>query len=172
MSVGKIRTLEEITALRAEMKASGQKLVWTNGCFDLLHVGHVRYLNQARALGDILVVGVNSDRSIHEIKGPERPIIPEAERVEILAALECVDYVIVFDDATPQRIIDALVPDVLVKGADWHPEKIVGRETVERAGGVICNLPLVEGTSTTEIIRKILQNYGQTAANRRQTTQD
>lgn len=159
MSTLKIKDLEEIIPLRTRMKASGQRLVFTNGCFDLLHVGHVRYLNQARALGDALLVGINSDRSMREIKGPSRPIVPASERAEVLAALSSVDFVIIFDEATPGRIIDALVPDVLVKGADWSPDAIIGRDTVEKAGGVVRNLPLVAGASTSSIIRKVLDNF-------------
>ncbi len=163
MVIGKIKTLDEMVQIRARLKSEGKKLVFTNGCFDLLHIGHVRYLNRARALGDALVVAVNSDRSVHGIKGEGRPIVPEAERAEVLAALACVDYVFLFDDLTPQRVIDALVPDVLVKGADWGISEIVGRETVEGAGGVVQTIPLVEGTSTTEIIRKVLESFGSKA---------
>ncbi len=160
MSTGKIKTLEEVLSVRAQLRAEGKKLVFTNGCFDLLHVGHVRYLNHARALGDALVVAVNSDRSVRQIKGPGRPVVPETERTEVLAALACVDLVFIFDDPTPQRIIDAIVPDILVKGADWQIDEIVGRETVERAGGVVRNIPLVEGSSTTSIITKVLERFG------------
>jgi rfaE bifunctional protein nucleotidyltransferase chain/domain len=159
MTIQKIKTLSEIVQLRAELRELGKKLVFTNGCFDILHIGHVRYLSHARALGDALAVGVNSDRSVRELKGDLRPITPELERAEILAALACVDYVFIFDDLTPERVIDAIVPDMLVKGADWKIGDIIGRETVERAGGVVCNIPLVEGSSTTEIIRRILKAY-------------
>jgi D-beta-D-heptose 7-phosphate kinase/D-beta-D-heptose 1-phosphate adenosyltransferase len=164
MSVRKIKTLEEIICLRAQLRESGKKLVFTNGCFDLLHVGHVRYLNQARSMGDVLVVGLNSDSSVREIKGDSRPVVPEAERAEVLAALASVDYVFIFADPTPQRVIDAIVPDVLVKGADWEIPDIVGRDTVEKAGGVVLSIPLVEGSSTSEIIRKIVRHFGQPAA--------
>jgi D-beta-D-heptose 7-phosphate kinase/D-beta-D-heptose 1-phosphate adenosyltransferase len=164
MSALKIKTLEEIVCLRARFRESGRKLVFTNGCFDLLHVGHVRYLNQARNLGDALIVGLNSDSSVREVKGDLRPIVPEAERAEILAALASVDYVFIFADPTPQRVIDAIVPDVLVKGADWEIPDIVGRDTVEKAGGVVLSIPLVEGSSTSEIIRKILRDFGQPVA--------
>jgi len=160
MAVDKIKSLEEIVQIRNRLRRDGKKLVFTNGCFDILHAGHVRYLNQARALGDALVVAVNSDRSVREIKGPGRPIIPEMERAEVLTALACVDFVFLFDDPTPQRVIDAIVPDVLVKGADWRISEIVGRETVERAGGVVRNISLVEGTSTTEIITRVLERFG------------
>lgn len=160
MSVRKIKTLEEIIRLRARFRESGRKVVFTNGCFDILHVGHVRYLNKARSMGDALIVGLNSDSSVREIKGAPRPVMPESERAEVLAALASVDYVFVFSDLTPQRIIDAIVPDVLVKGADWDIRDIVGRDTVERAGGVVRNIPLVEGSSTSEIIRTILSRFG------------
>jgi D-beta-D-heptose 7-phosphate kinase/D-beta-D-heptose 1-phosphate adenosyltransferase len=160
MSLQKIKSLIEIIAERARLRESGKKLVFTNGCFDILHVGHVRYLNQARALGDALVVAINSDRSVREIKGNGRPIVNESERAEVLAALACVDFVVLFDDPTPQNIIDAIVPDILVKGADWSLSEIVGRDTVEQAGGVVLNIPLVEGSSTTNIIQKVLEQFG------------
>jgi len=157
METRKIRTLEEMLQVRSELRAQGRKLVFTNGCFDLLHVGHVRYLNQARALGDALVVAINSDRSVRENKGKSRPLVPEAERAEVLSALACVDYVTIFDEATPQSVIDAIVPDVLVKGADWGLSEIVGRETVEKAGGVVRNITLVPGRSTTSIVARVLE---------------
>jgi rfaE bifunctional protein nucleotidyltransferase chain/domain len=159
MSVDKIKTLDEIIRLRQQLRADGKKLVFTNGCFDILHVGHVRYINQARALGDALVLGLNSDASVRSLKGNGRPIIPEAERAEVMAGLASVDYVFIFDDPTPQQVIDAIVPDILVKGADWALTEIVGRETVEKAGGVVCNIELVEGSSTTGIITKVLQEF-------------
>ncbi len=157
MATGRIKTLAEMLQERAELRARGMKLVFTNGCFDLLHVGHVRYLNQARALGDALVVAVNSDRSVRENKGQGRPLVPEAERAEVLSALACVDYVTIFDEATPQAVIDAIVPDVLVKGADWGLSEIVGRETVEKAGGLVCNITLVPGRSTSSIVSRVLE---------------
>jgi D-beta-D-heptose 7-phosphate kinase/D-beta-D-heptose 1-phosphate adenosyltransferase len=160
MAPQKVKSLEEMIAIRSKLRAAGRKVVFTNGCFDLLHVGHARYLAAARALGDALVVAVNSDRSVREIKGEKRPLLPEAERAELLASLACVDYVFIFDDPTPQRVIDTLVPDVLVKGADWSVENIIGRETVERAGGVVKNIELVEGASTTNIIERILARFG------------
>jgi D-beta-D-heptose 7-phosphate kinase/D-beta-D-heptose 1-phosphate adenosyltransferase len=160
MTVQKIRPLDEIVLIRNQLRRDGKKLVFTNGCFDLLHAGHVRYLNQARALGDVLVVGLNSDRSVREIKGEGRPIMPEGERAEVLAALACVDYIFLFDDLTPQRVIDAIVPDILAKGADWETSEIVGRKTVERAGGAVRRIPLVEGASTSAIIKKVLTRFG------------
>lgn len=157
MQTSKIKTLAEMLQVRAELRTQRKKLVFTNGCFDLLHVGHVRYLNQARALGNALVVAVNSDRSVRENKGEGRPLVPEAERAEVLSALACVDYVIIFDEATPQSVIDAIVPDVLVKGADWGLSEIVGRETVEKAGGKVCNITLVPGRSTSSIVARVLE---------------
>jgi D-beta-D-heptose 7-phosphate kinase/D-beta-D-heptose 1-phosphate adenosyltransferase len=156
MSVEKIKSLEEVVEIRQRLRGEGKKLVFTNGCFDLLHAGHVRYLNQARVLGDALVLALNSDASVCALKGEGRPIVPGLERAEVLAALGCVDYVFIFDDPTPQRVIDAIVPDILVKGADWGITEIVGRATVEGAGGRVFNLPLVEGTSTSTIISRIL----------------
>lgn len=130
-------------------------MVFTNGVFDILHPGHVRYLQQARSLGDLLVVGLNSDASVRRNKGPERPINNEAERAEILAALECVDAVVVFDEDTPAEIIKAVQPDILVKGADWAEDAIVGRDTVEDRGGRVVRVPIESGYSTTDIIRRI-----------------
>jgi len=159
MSVTKIRDLEEIRKIRRQCRGEGRKLVFTNGCFDLLHIGHVRYLNRARALGDCLVVAVNSDRSVRSLKGTGRPVVPEMERAEVIAALACVDWVFLFDDLTPQRVIDEVLPDVLVKGADWGPDAIVGRETVERAGGVVHTIPLEEGASTSALIAKVVERF-------------
>ena len=136
-------------------KRNGRRVVFTNGCFDLLHPGHLETLKKARNLGDALVVGVNSDRSVREMKGPGRPILPERERAEILAALECVDSVVIFDEPTPREIIAALLPNVLVKGGDWASDQIVGREEVEAAGGKVISIPVVAGYSTTAILEKI-----------------
>jgi rfaE bifunctional protein nucleotidyltransferase chain/domain len=138
-------------------KRNGRRVVFTNGCFDLLHPGHVETLQKARSFGDALIVGVNSDRSVREMKGAGRPIVPERERAEILAALECVDAVIIFDEATPRETIAALLPDVLVKGGDWDSDKIVGREEVEASGGKVILIPVVSGYSTTAILEKIRQ---------------
>jgi len=160
MTIPKLKTLDEVVRIRQQMRDEGRKLVFTNGCFDLLHAGHVRYLNLARGFGDALAVGLNSDRSVRVLKGEKRPIVPEQERAEVLAALACIDYIFIFDDLTPQHVIDAIVPDVLVKGADWGISEIVGRETVESAGGRVCNIPLIEGTSTSTIIHKILSRFG------------
>jgi len=145
---------ELLRAVRALQRA-GKKVVFTNGCFDLLHVGHVRYLQEARALGDALVVGVNSDASVRGLKGPGRPLTPARDRAEVLAALACVDYVTVFGGATPQRLIAAVQPDVLVKGGDWLVERIVGREVVEARGGRVVSIPFVKDRSTSATIAKI-----------------
>ena len=138
-----------------QVQARGGTVVFTNGVFDLLHPGHVRYLQDARALGDALIVGVNSDRSVRANKGPDRPITPESERAEILLALECVDAVAIFDEETPAEIVKRIHPDVLVKGADWGPDNIVGRDTVEARGGRIVRMPLSEGYSTTALLRRV-----------------
>jgi len=141
----------------AERRAVGARVVFTNGCFDLLHPGHVRYLEAARALGDVLVVGVNDDASVRRLKGPGRPILRAAERVELLAALAAVDHVVVFADDTPLALIETLAPDVLVKGADWAADDIVGRDDVVGRGGRVERIDLVPGMSTTELIRRIRQ---------------
>jgi rfaE bifunctional protein nucleotidyltransferase chain/domain len=148
-------TREEAAAFAAAQRAAGRRVVFTNGVFDLLHPGHIRYLAQARALGDLLIVGVNSDRSVQANKGPDRPITPEAERAEVLAALSCVDGVVVFDEETPHEIIAAIQPDVLVKGADWAADAIVGRDVVEARGGKVVRVPVEAGYSTTAIVARI-----------------
>jgi rfaE bifunctional protein nucleotidyltransferase chain/domain len=132
-----------------------RRIVFTNGCFDLLHPGHIQSLEQARALGDALIVGINSDASVRKLKGAGRPILPEPERAEILAALQCVDAVVVFNELTPREIISALLPDILVKGGDWPGDQIVGREEVEAAGGKVVLIPVVAGHSTTAILAKM-----------------
>ena len=148
-------TIADAAQLAAGIHARGGTVVFTNGVFDLLHPGHIRYLQQARQLGDALIVGVNSDRSVRANKGPNRPITLEAERAEILLALECVDAVAIFDEETPADIIRRIQPDVLVKGADWGPDNIVGRDTVEARGGRVVRMELSPGYSTTELIRKV-----------------
>jgi D-beta-D-heptose 7-phosphate kinase/D-beta-D-heptose 1-phosphate adenosyltransferase len=148
-------TLTEAVSLAKRLRSGGKTIVFTNGVFDLLHPGHVRYLQHARSLGDALIVGINSDRSVRSNKGPERPIMPEAERVEVLEALKCVDATIVFDEDTPHDLIAALQPDVLVKGADWAEDAIVGRDIVEARGGRVVRAPIAAGYSTTSIIAKI-----------------
>jgi D-glycero-beta-D-manno-heptose 1-phosphate adenylyltransferase len=148
-------TVQDAVASVERLRATGKIVVFTNGVFDLLHVGHLRYLQQARALGDALIVGLNSDRSVRANKGAGRPITPEAERAEILSALACVDGVVVFDEDTPHEIIAALQPDVLVKGADWAADAIVGRDVVEARGGRVVRVPIEAGHSTTALVEKI-----------------
>lgn len=150
-----VLSLEELILRFGAGKRNGKRVVFTNGCFDLLHPGHIRSLETARGLGDVLIVGVNSDESVRRLKGEGRPVIPEQERAEILASLECVDAVVIFDESTPQRVVAALLPDVLVKGGDWPGNQIVGREEVEAAGGKVVLVEVVPGYSTTEILKKI-----------------
>jgi D-beta-D-heptose 7-phosphate kinase/D-beta-D-heptose 1-phosphate adenosyltransferase len=152
MAVG---TLDDAIALARGLQRPGKTVVFTNGVFDLLHPGHVRYLAAARAEGDALIVAMNSDRSVRANKGPSRPVLPESERAEILAALDAVDLVFVFDEDTPDRIIRAIEPDVLVKGADWAEDRIIGRDTVEEKGGRVVRAALADGFSTSAIIEKI-----------------
>ena len=150
-----VLTLDDAARLAAAHQKAGRRVVFTNGVFDLLHPGHVRYLTAARALGDALIVGVNSDRSVRANKGPGRPIMPERERAEMLAALACVDAVAVFDEDTPAEIIRRIQPDVLVKGADWAADAIVGRDTVKARGGRVVRVPVEQGWSTSAIVEKI-----------------
>src|ERR687885_2355362 len=160
MGGGVILGLEELRRVREDLRARGWRLVFTNGCFDLLHVGHVRYLRQARALGDALLVAVNSDRSVRALKGAGRPVMSEGERAELLAALASVDFVTVFDEESPRALIADLLPDVLVKGGDYALEEIHGREEVEAAGGQAVALPFVEGASTTAVIERLRKIKG------------
>lgn len=153
----KIKTVLELHPLLGILQAMGKKIVFTNGCFDIIHTGHTRYLAKAKSFGDLLIVAVNSDSSVRMIKGEKRPINTQAERAEILAALESVDFVTIFDEPDPHKIISELQPDVLVKGGDWPIEKIIGRDVVEARGGKVVNVPYVEGASTTSIIEKILK---------------
>ena len=153
--MGRVLDFESMRRERDTLRREGKRLVFTNGCFDLLHRGHVQYLAEARALGDALVVALNSDRSVRLIKGEGRPILTELERAEVLAALAAVDYVFVFDDETPRDVISRLLPDVLVKGGDWAIDQIVGREEVESAGGIVQSLPYLEGSSSSDIIDRI-----------------
>lgn len=157
--VDKTRGLEELARIVRERRARGHRVVFTNGCFDLIHRGHTRLLHHARELGDLLIVGLNSDTSVRRLKGPSRPVLSEEERAEVLSALESVDYVVIFEEADPSRAIAVLQPDVLVKGADWPEEKIVGREAVEGRGGRVVTIPLAEGSSTSGIIQKILSSF-------------
>ena len=138
-----------------DQRASGRTIVFTNGVFDLLHPGHVRYLREARALGDLLIIGLNADESVRRNKGPNRPINPETERAELLSALECVDAVVIFAEDTPAEIIRLVQPDILVKGADWAADAIVGRDTVEGRGGRVVRIPVEQGYSTTSLVERI-----------------
>jgi D-beta-D-heptose 7-phosphate kinase/D-beta-D-heptose 1-phosphate adenosyltransferase len=152
----KIMTVEKLGPLLAEHRRQKQAIVFTNGCFDLMHIGHTRYLQAARNLGDLLVVGVNSDDSVRALqKGPDRPIVPEAQRAEVLAALTAVDYVVIFQEPDPALLVGALQPDILVKGGDWPLDRIVGRDQVEARGGRVLTIPLVPGVSTTALIQRI-----------------
>jgi D-glycero-beta-D-manno-heptose 1-phosphate adenylyltransferase len=153
-------TIADAVALVSRLRAAGKKIVFTNGVYDLLHPGHVRYLQHARSLGDALIVGVNSDRSVRANKGPSRPVTPEDERAEVVAALACVDAVVVFDEDTPHDLIAAVQPDVLVKGADWAEDAIVGRDIVEARGGRVARVAVEPGYSTTAIIGKIKKPPG------------
>jgi D-beta-D-heptose 7-phosphate kinase/D-beta-D-heptose 1-phosphate adenosyltransferase len=155
----KIRARRALLKIAKDLKAKGKRIVFTNGCFDLLHIGHVHYLEKAKALGDILVVGVNSDASVRKLKGPKRPILPERERAGILSGLGCVDYITIFPEIDPLRLISSLQPDVLVKGGDWTKEQTVGKEVVERSGGEVVILPFIKGASTSNLIRTILKRY-------------
>ncbi len=157
----KIIPRSEITALVETLKVQEKKIVFTNGCFDLLHAGHVRYLTEARAQGDCLIVGLNTDRSVNRIKDPHRPLIPEEQRAEVLAALSCVSYVVFFEEPDPLFLIEAIKPDVLVKGADWAENDIIGAGLVRSYGGRVFRVALLGGISTTEIIRRIVERYGQ-----------
>jgi D-beta-D-heptose 7-phosphate kinase/D-beta-D-heptose 1-phosphate adenosyltransferase len=156
----KIKEKKELKAVLIEHKKAGKKAAFTNGCFDLLHTGHIRYLYEAKKLADILVIAINSDESVRKIKGDKRPLIPESERAEILAALEFVDYVVIFNETDPHEIISYLTPDILVKGADWGVNDIIGRDVVERSGGRVERIKLTEGASTTNIVDLILKRYG------------
>ena len=153
--MGRVMGEDALLEERERLRREGKRVVFTNGCFDLLHPGHVRYLREARSLGDLLVVALNSDASVRVLKGAGRPILNQDERAEVMAALEVVDYVTIFDEETPRELIARLLPDVLVKGGDWSIETIVGREEVEAAGGEVLSLPYVQGSSTSEIIERI-----------------
>jgi D-beta-D-heptose 7-phosphate kinase/D-beta-D-heptose 1-phosphate adenosyltransferase len=155
----KIKERKTLLRIIKNLKTKGKRIVFTNGCFDLLHIGHIRYLEEAKALGDVLVVGVNSDSSVRKLKGPQRPILPEEERTEILSGLGCVDYITLFDELDPLKLITSLQPNVLVKGGDWTKEQTVGREVVERSGGEVVILPFVQGASTSNLIETILKKY-------------
>ncbi|MCW5782065.1 MAG: D-glycero-beta-D-manno-heptose 1-phosphate adenylyltransferase [Nitrospirales bacterium] len=157
----KIHTLDSLLQRISIHQQAGESIVFTNGCFDLLHIGHTRYLAEAKQLGDRLVVGVNSDRSVRQLgKGTNRPIQTDAQRAEVIAALGCVDYVILFDEPDPLKLIKAIQPNVLVKGGDWTPERIIGKDFVEERGGRVRTIPLVSDVSTTTIIERILTTHG------------
>ena len=154
-AAAKIKTLAELIPIREQLRLQGLTLVFTNGCFDLLHAGHIHYLERARAQGDRLIVALNSDASVTHLKGPGRPILAQGDRCRILAALECVDWVAVFREGTPRRIIQKLLPDVLAKGGDWPLDQIVGRTVVEKAGGKVISVQFEKGKSTSSIIQHI-----------------
>jgi D-beta-D-heptose 7-phosphate kinase/D-beta-D-heptose 1-phosphate adenosyltransferase len=157
----KLKTLEDLKRITTQAQTAGKRVVLTNGCFDLLHRGHLHVLRSARELGDLLIVAMNSDTSVQQIKGPNRPIFPEADRTELIAAMEVVDYLLLFDEGDPHLLIEALKPDILVKGGDWKKDQVVGAEIVERHGGKVILVPYLEGYSTTEIIERIRKpNYG------------
>lgn len=157
---GKLKSLEEIRAIAVSARTNGKKVAFTNGCFDLLHPGHVHVLRAARACADLLIVGINSDQSVKHIKGPTRPVLPESDRCELLGAMEMVDFVVLFNEPDPQNLISAIRPDVLVKGGDWNSEKIIGADMVEEAGGRVVVVPYIKGFSTTEIIERIKNSDG------------
>lgn len=155
-AASKVKTLAGVVRAVRTLQAAGRRVVFTNGCFDLLHRGHTRYLEQARSLGDALVVAINSDTSVRTLKGPGRPVVPDTQRAEVLAALAAVDYVVVFDELDPARVIRAVGPDVLVKGGDWPISQIVGADFVQSRGGRVLSLPYVEGASTSALIGRVL----------------
>ena len=152
---GKVKSLDELKSITVQARRNGKTVVFTNGCFDLLHRGHVHVLREAKALGDILVVAINSDGSVKAIKGPNRPVLPESDRAELVAAMEMVDYVALFDEPDPYKMIAAIRPNVLVKGGDWGSEEIVGADIVKQDGGKVAVIPYLKGFSTTEIIERI-----------------
>ncbi|UVT18939.1 MAG: D-glycero-beta-D-manno-heptose 1-phosphate adenylyltransferase [Nitrospira sp.] len=154
--VAKVLPRDQLLSELSAERAKGKRVVFTNGCFDLMHIGHTRYLQAAKALGDLLVVAVNSDASVRKLdKAPDRPIVPQAQRAEVVAALGCVDFVVIFDEPDPLQLITAVQPDVLVKGGDWAIDHIVGREIVEARGGVVKTIPMVSGLSTTGLLQRI-----------------
>ena len=155
--MGTVLTRRDLIKIREELKRAGKRVVFTNGCFDIIHRGHVDYLSKARGLGDALVVGVNTDASVKRLKGPERPIVQQDDRAAVLAALEVVNYVCLFDEDTPYELIRALVPDILVKGSDWSVGNVVGKDIVEAAGGAVHTIQFLPNRSTTNIIQKIIQ---------------
>ena len=159
MADKKIKSPNQLKKILGVLKRQGRKIVFTNGCFDILHVGHIRYLSRARELGDILVVGLNTDRSVRKIKGEKRPIVCEKERAEVLSALKVVDYVVLFDEPDPLALIKTLKPAILVKGADWPEDKIIGGDVIKESGGKVVRIPLVPGSSSTNLIERIITAY-------------
>lgn len=157
--MGKVFARKDLKPKIDAAKKAGKKVIFTNGCFDIIHAGHTHYLAEARALGDLLIVAVNSDVSVREIKGEKRPLVPEDERADVIAALGCVDFVVIFEEADPQALIDLLRPDVLVKGGDWREEDVVGRESVASWGGKVIIIPHKKGLSTTNIVERIKAVY-------------
>jgi len=157
--MGKIYPREKLKSKIDRLRKEGKKIVFTNGCFDILHVGHTRYLKEAKKQGDILILGLNSDASVKALKGEKRPLIPERERADVVASLESVDYVTIFHELTPLALIEYLKPDVLVKGGDWQEDQVVGRESVGKWGGKVIIIPEIKGSSTTNIIEKIKKIY-------------
>ena len=160
--LAKLLKIDDLVQIAAKLQKAGKCIVFTNGCFDILHVGHVRYLTAAKSEGDILVVGLNSDRSVKSIKGEKRPIVSQNQRAEVLAGLSCVDYIAFFDDPDPLQLIQALGPDVLVKGDDWPEDRIIGADFVKSKGGRVVRVPLVPGASTSKIIKQIIDSFGKT----------
>jgi D-beta-D-heptose 7-phosphate kinase/D-beta-D-heptose 1-phosphate adenosyltransferase len=153
----KIKAKDELRDILDGLKGRGKRIVFTNGCFDILHIGHIRCLEEAKKEGDVLIVAINSDRSIRSIKGPPRPFTPETERAEVLSALACVDYVVIFDEPDPLELISSLKPNILVKGGDWTPETTIGREIVEGMGGKVVIIPQVQGVSTSAFVDRIVR---------------
>jgi len=162
----KIKSAETLRRVRARLRREGKTVVFTNGCFDLLHRGHIRLFRKAKSLGDILIVGLNTDASVRRLKGPSRPILPLRERQEVLAAVSDIDYLTSFSEETPRRTIAALLPDVLVKGGDWGSDRVVGRAEVEAAGGRVVIVPYLKGYSSSSIIGKVLRDFGRDRADR------
>ncbi len=159
MKTAKVKSIDELIKIRARLRRQGKRVVFTNGCFDLIHAGHTRLFKKAKSLGDVLIVGLNTDASVRKIKGPTRPIFPLEERYEVLGAIEAIDYLTSFGQETPQKIIAALLPDVLVKGGDWRADQVVGRHEVEAAGGNVVIVPYLKGRSSTSIIRQIIRAF-------------
>jgi D-beta-D-heptose 7-phosphate kinase/D-beta-D-heptose 1-phosphate adenosyltransferase len=157
---GKLKSFEEIKAIVIGARNDGKRVAFTNGCFDLLHRGHVHVLRAARACADLLIVGINSDQSVKQIKGPARPVLPESDRCQLVGAMEMVDFVVLFNEPDPYSLISAIRPDVLVKGGDWNTDKIIGGDLVEEAGGEVVVIPYIKGFSTTEIIERIKNSDG------------